>query len=164
MGMEEHDRDIERYRPDEAPPEARDAISDIGYRAEGSAGGSTEGDIGGYRDGHPATRVSQEEFQRDMPLFQDSGFESIEEYLEYLEDEWRKVNGLEPLPSAELTRQPTPDEKGAKQVGLRLPGRDYELLLELCDRYGVPPATMARILVVRAVRRASDFSELDDGG
>ena len=136
-------------------------ISDIGEQIseEPAREGRHNGDSAGYRE---REWISRMDFMRDVPLFQDSGFESLEEYLEDIDDRWREANGLPPLPSLEHGRPPTLDAKGARQVGLRLPGRDYELLLELSDQHGVAPATMARVIVVRAVRRASDLAEIDD--
>jgi hypothetical protein len=121
--------DIHRY-PDGGDPSAADsAISDIGYPISGDVdgGGPEARDIEGYRP----RATAQAEFMAEMPLFRDSGFESIEQYLAHLEDLWRQENGLAPLSQEELQRPPTLDEKGAKQVGLRMPGGDFELLVEL---------------------------------
>ena len=44
------------------------------------------------------------------------------------------------------------DGRGSRQVGLRLPEAEFRRLRDLADEYGVAPATMARMLVVGAVR------------
>jgi hypothetical protein len=44
----------------------------------------------------------------------------------------------------------------SKHVGLRLTEADFEMLCKLARAHVVPPGTMARMLVVRAVRAAAD--------
>lgn len=91
----------------------------------------------------------------DRPFPLPSDFETMDQYWEALEKVNRRNNGLAPsaprLPN-DLNRVHAADELGGRQVGLRLPALDYERLQELSARYGVPPATMARMLVVRALR------------
>lgn len=143
------------------------AVSDSGERisAEGPVQRQDGGDSDGYQDratdGRGDGWVSQEEFYAEQPLYQETDFESIDEYLIHLEDQWRKRNGLKPL-KAEGARPPTLDQKGGRQVGLRLPGEEYERLAELSERNGVAPATMARILVVRALRADDALAEVNE--
>jgi hypothetical protein len=47
---------------------------------------------------------------------------------------------------------PYDGEGGSRQVGLRLPEADFRQLRELGETYGLAPATLARMIVVRAVR------------
>jgi hypothetical protein len=79
----------------------------------------------------------------------------MDEYLEALDESNRRNNGLPPkrpaLPEG-LRRTHTSDRSGTRQVGLRLPGEDFESLVEMGQRYGLAPASLARMLVVRAVR------------
>jgi hypothetical protein len=44
----------------------------------------------------------------------------------------------------------------SRHVGVRLTERDFELLNELARAHAVRPGTMARMLIVRAVRAAAD--------
>jgi hypothetical protein len=99
-----------------------------------------------------------------------SEFDSTEDWLEYIDALTRWTNHLPPL-----QRLPKGDEftgtvpaVGApraryrrasvksRHVGIRLTDRDFEALDELARAHGVPPGTMARILIVRAVRAVAE--------
>jgi len=159
------DSDIDRYPDASAPSEGPAGISGIRepISERGLPHGHDRGDSNGYQDrgeppGGSREWISREDFFAEGPLYQDTDFESIEEYLIHREDEWRRRNGLKSL-KAEPPRPSTLDQKGGRQVGLRLPGEDYERLAELSERNGVAPATMARILVVRALRADDALAE-----
>jgi hypothetical protein len=86
-------------------------------------------------------------------LFQNSGFESLDDYLDHIEATQRERQGLTPrLPSGLRQVGPYDGNGASRQVGLRLPESDFRQLRELGDTYGLAPATLARMIVVRAVR------------
>jgi hypothetical protein len=125
--------DTNRYRGEKAPPDSFDIP---GYRRD--LEGASAGDIDRY------------------PLFADSGFESIDDYLDWIEDRERKRAGLPPLyPDHVKPVGPNDGHGRSRQVGLRLPESDFRRLRELGDQYGVAPGTLARMIVVRAVRSIS---------
>lgn len=79
-------------------------------------------------------------------------FDSEDAYWAYIEEVSRRNNALPRSPASDPPRVRPRDRRGSVQVGLRLPLTDFERLEELGAAYGVAPATMARMLVVRAVR------------
>jgi hypothetical protein len=99
-------------------------------------------------DGYPADGPPAD----DGPLFKDSGFDSIDDYLDHKEELWRKEHGIPPPLPAGLRSVGPHDGHGSRQVGLRLPELDFRRLSEIGDEYGLAPATLARLIVVRAVR------------
>ncbi len=133
--------DIRGYPPEDSAPD----VTDIpGYPT------SQDSACGADSDRYPDDGVVG--MPDGAPLFQDSGFESLDDYLEHLEDLWRRQNGLPPLMPAGLKPVRPRDGFGSRQVGLRLPEADFRRLGDLSDEYGVAPATMARMIVVGALR------------
>jgi hypothetical protein len=141
-----------------------------------SDGDSPESDITGYRPSeddadHPA------EDEEESPFWTHLGFASMDAYLDHVDAESRRNNGLPPrreppspalgeLASTRARSGPRSishrDASGeTRQVGLRLAPADYERLLELARSYAMAPATMARMLVVRSVRAESDSPPAD---
>jgi hypothetical protein len=100
-------------------------------------------------------------------------FESFDDFLIHLEAVSRWNNRLpppRPMPKDEelgdiapvvRLRQPERRFKPAKprHVGLRLTEEDFSLLREMALAHSVRPGTMARMLVVRAVRAAAEDAE-----
>jgi hypothetical protein len=100
-------------------------------------------------------------------------FDSLDDYFVHLDALRRFTNFLPPR-----RRMPDPDKHSggvpiadpprnsrhgrwvkSRHVGIRLTQRDFELLDELARAHAVPPGTMARMLIVRAVRAAADASD-----
>jgi hypothetical protein len=144
--------DNARYPPEGDPP--GDPLDIPGYPGgddiPGYPGGDEQGpsdaDIDRYRGMTPLEAI------QDQPLFKDSGFDSIEEYLDHLDDLSRARLGLPALYPRQLPPVSPQDGRGSRQVGLRLPEADHRQLRELADEHGLAPATLARMIVVRAVR------------
>ena len=138
-----------------------------GYRPPDGHEPPGDPDIRGYPDaeerpspadieGYPGEQVGASDAPGtpadEFPLFRDSGFESLDDYLDFIEDVQRDRRGLPPrLPKGLRQVQPH-DGHGSRQVGLRLPETEFRQLQELGDTYGLAPATLARMIVVRAVR------------
>lgn len=100
-------------------------------------------------EGKPPPDAAAVAFGRVLPPSPDE-FSSPDEFFDFLEEVDRiQVWGKKRKPPGPV---PTVDREGTKQVGLRLPGADYARLAEFGKEFGVAPATMARILVVRAMR------------
>ncbi len=78
-------------------------------------------------------------------------FSSVEAYVHFAEAISRLNHNL-PLETLGSTGSRTTDRVGLRQVGPRLPSEDYDRLRKVATHYGVAPATMARIFVVRMVR------------
>jgi hypothetical protein len=101
-------------------------------------------------------------------------FDSTQDWLAYVDALSRWTNYLpprRPKPSAGATRPGipvsspprsarSPRHRKSRHVGVRLTERDFELLDELARAHALPPGTMARILIVRAVRAAAHESEM----
>jgi hypothetical protein len=86
-------------------------------------------------------------------------FDSTEDYLEFADAIAQLHSGLPPrLPKGLQEVRPS-RRAGGVQVGLRLPMADFDRLAEFGRAYGVAPATMARILVVRALRAVAAEDE-----
>jgi hypothetical protein len=102
------------------------------------------------------------------PLRGPEEFDSTEDWLKYVDALTRWTNYLPPpqrIPKgSEFTESvPIPDAPRpgsrrrsvkSRHVGIRLTKRDFELLDELARAHAVRPGTMARMLIVRAVRAA----------
>jgi len=100
-------------------------------------------------------------------------FESVDDFLKHLDAVSRYNNGLppaRPMPSGEEMSTRVPEARAprskpgrsrfkSRHVGVRLTDRDFELLNELARAHAVPPGTMARMLIVRAVRAAVDSAD-----
>ena len=96
-------------------------------------------------------------------------FESMEDFLAHVDAVSRWNNGLPPprripkedelLPVAPVAVPPhqASRHKPSKRrhLGMRLTEADFELLDQLARAHSVRPGTMARMLVVRAVRAAA---------
>lgn len=99
-----------------------------------------------------------------------SEFDSFDDFLTHLDAVSRYNNGLAPKrPLPEVSQlgddvQATAAPRSAsgrralrsRHVGIRLNQRDFGLLEELARSRAVPPGTMARMLIVRAVRAAAE--------
>jgi hypothetical protein len=140
--------DIPRYR-DDGKPETPSSIDIPRYRDDAKPEAPSSIDIPGYPSA--AESASAADSNR-YPLFAETAFESIDDYIDYIEELERERKGLPPLFPDRLRQVPPCDGLGSRQVGLRLPEADFRRLRELGDTYGVTPATLARMIVVRAVR------------
>jgi hypothetical protein len=151
--------DSDRYRREKDLPQTTD-IPGYPDDSEGASAADTNRyrrekdvpqtpDIPGYPDDSGGAAAADSD---RYPLFKDSGFESIDDYLDYIEERERERAGLPPLFPDHLKPVGPHDGHGSRQVGLRLPEIDFRRLCELGDEYGVAPATLARMIVVRAVR------------
>jgi hypothetical protein len=157
--------DISRYPTREASPgdtDIRGCRPDDGHEPPGDP------DIRGYPDaeerpspldikGYPSEKVGASDAAGtpadEFPLFDESGFESLDDYLDHIEDVQRDRQGLPPRLPVDLRQVQPHDARGrSRQVGLRLPETEFRQLRELGDTYGLAPATLARMIVVRAVR------------
>jgi len=86
-----------------------------------------------------------------FPLRRREEFESSDAFFDYIEEVNRYNNGLPPRKRA---RAPAASSaKGEyRQVGVKLDPDDYERLAAAAKEHGVSATTLARILVVAAVR------------
>jgi hypothetical protein len=94
--------------------------------------------------------------ERYYPLPED--FETLDEYFDKVEEITRRNSGLGPKRKKRppgLGRVPTSDSGGMRQVGLRLPSGEFDDLKKLSRDYGLRPASLARMLVVRGLRALS---------
>jgi hypothetical protein len=103
------------------------------------------------------------------PTRQPDEFDSIEDWLTYQQALARWTHYLPPrrrIPKGdELADLPTSGAPSAasqrpahrsKHVGIRLTQRDFDQLDELARAHAVRPGTMARMLIVRALRAAAE--------
>jgi hypothetical protein len=153
LGRRSRDPDSSGYPPDDDSSERADIP---GYPSV------SEGDSDADSARYPSSKPGVVGMPKGAPLFQDSGFESIEDYLDHLDHLWRRQNGLPPVTPPGLKPVHLRDGHGSRQVGLRLPETDYRRLLELGDEYGVAPATMARMIVVGVLRARCRNARDDD--
>jgi hypothetical protein len=97
-------------------------------------------------------------------------FDSVDDFFVYL-DALRRYTNFQPpphrkpgvdetLPGMPVATPPQRIRSGrsikSRHVGVRLTERDFELLGELARAHAVAPGTMARMLIVRAVRAAAE--------
>jgi hypothetical protein len=102
-----------------------------------------------------------------------SEFDSMDDFWKFKDAIIRWNSGLPPLrqmpdedqraPFVPVAKAPKPASRfkptKSRHVGLRLTETDYAMLCELARAHGVRPGTMARMLVIRAVRAAADESD-----
>jgi hypothetical protein len=92
------------------------------------------------------------------------GFKSLGEYLRYSETGPDRTASLSPprkkknvpapdLPSGGAPRRSSPFARN-RQISIRLDEDGYQALLKAARMYGVAPATMGRLLVVKGARKA----------
>jgi hypothetical protein len=62
----------------------------------------------------------------------------------------------EGVPAANAPGSPPPGPRRSRHVGFRLAQADFERLSQMARAHAVAPGTMARMLIVRAVRAAAD--------
>ena len=101
-----------------------------------------------------------------------SDFDSMDDFWVFMDAVTRRNNGLpppRPLGGIDNAGGSVPTSRPPKRasrfkptkswhLGLRLTETDHGMLCELARAHGVRPGTMARMLVVRAVRAAADES------
>ena len=100
----------------------------------------------------------------EAPHWKRAGFASFQDYMDYLRRQQRiydptPLRGTQ-VPAAELPTTPEPRRPGPllrdRQVNVKLRAHEHDELGRVAQLYGVPPATLARLLVVRGVRAVLD--------
>jgi len=103
------------------------------------------------------------------PFWKREGFGSFRDYMDYLQRQQRlydptPLRGSE-VPAGSLPADPQPDQPGSllrvHQVNVKLRAGEYDDLIHVAELYGLPAATLARVLVNRGVRAVLD--EESDG-
>lgn len=139
----------------QAQPEGANAPSE----AEGTQTG-TERFVSADQDVPAATARASE----SVEFWERLGYSSFEAYIEDLERPWRRdaptadlrraereLVGLEPLTDDDLRTAVERRRSRIRQVGLKLAAADYERLAAVAESHDVSPATMARMLLKRAL-------------
>jgi hypothetical protein len=80
----------------------------------------------------------------------------MDDYIDFIDEISRRNNGPLNRPPGAPRKMAPADGGGSVQVGLRIPTAEFDQLSELSRIYGVRPATMARMLVLSAVRAARE--------
>jgi hypothetical protein len=107
--------------------------------------------------------------REEPPFWVRLGFDSLEQYLDSLDETWDRLmggrrvatpDGVHPTPdvvieptSSEIGRQlPEPGPRRVRQVNIKVTDEGYSALTRVARSHGLPPATLARVLVARGVR------------
>lgn len=107
------------------------------------------------------------------PSKSSADFDSMDDFWRFKEAFVRWNSGLPPprelpdgdqsAPAVPVARVPKPASRfkptKSRHLGLRLTETDFSMLCELARAHGVRPGTMARMLVIRAVRASVDESD-----
>ncbi len=137
-----------------------------GYRSNIDEPGSADSDA-------TALETRSEEPQ---PAWARLGFSSFEEFIEGLEAEQARYSIFsdqtvrERIPDPNMVRGeagelgPPPRGRAGRdrQVGIRMNAKDYGMLTEAAELYGVAPSTMARMLVRRGALAVTEREKREE--